>query len=309
MFLILSIVGWMDEDAGEGITFKISVMIAGIGPYMLGMGHYLDLEAGKAFDKFSVSPCFVGKNGDAIRYQFTNLPSRPTILAGILGVLFIALPLALNLPGADVLDLGTQGESSIVILFFGMVTWWLMGGAAYYTIHQLSVINRIYSNHAEVNLFRLGPLYIFSNITAKTAIAIIIPVALAVLALPEVSLQPIGLTVIIACTLLVAVTFTWPLIGIHRLMVEEKERREDDASERFEISVDELNRSLDSGMLSDANDYKYTIQSLMMVKDEIQKIPTWPWKPETLRGVIAAVFLPIALWIIQWDLQQLLSVE
>ena len=42
---------------------------------------------------------------------------------------------------------------------------------------------------------------------------------------------------------------------------------------------------------------------------DLQRIPTWPWSPGTPRGVVAAVFLPVILWLVQFGLQRLLGMK
>ncbi|MGH2620287.1 MAG: hypothetical protein ACRDHG_06910 [Anaerolineales bacterium] len=39
----------------------------------------------------------------------------------------------------------------------------------------------------------------------------------------------------------------------------------------------------------------------------LARIPTWPWNPGTLRGVVATVSLPVAIWLIQFVLQRTLE--
>ena len=38
----------------------------------------------------------------------------------------------------------------------------------------------------------------------------------------------------------------------------------------------------------------------------LERIPTWPWQPGTLRGVVTALFLPILLWLITRILERLI---
>jgi hypothetical protein len=39
----------------------------------------------------------------------------------------------------------------------------------------------------------------------------------------------------------------------------------------------------------------------------LERIPTWPWRPETLRLLITALVLPLGLWLAQFILQRLLG--
>ena len=47
------------------------------------------------------------------------------------------------------------------------------------------------------------------------------------------------------------------------------------------------------------------------IKDELallERIPTWPWKPDTLRLLTTAIVLPIVLWLATRLLERLLGV-
>jgi hypothetical protein len=42
-------------------------------------------------------------------------------------------------------------------------------------------------------------------------------------------------------------------------------------------------------------------------RSAIERIPTWPWRPETLRSVTAALILPVVIWLVQTGVQKLLG--
>lgn len=46
------------------------------------------------------------------------------------------------------------------------------GMVVYQTAHQLRMVNLVYTQYTNVNLYRLGPLYSLSTVTALTAAAI-----------------------------------------------------------------------------------------------------------------------------------------
>jgi len=41
------------------------------------------------------------------------------------------------------------------------------------------------------------------------------------------------------------------------------------------------------------------IASLDLERATLNKIPTWPWEPGSIRGVVAALLLPLGIWLIQ----------
>jgi hypothetical protein len=48
------------------------------------------------------------------------------------------------------------------------------------------------------------------------------------------------------------------------------------------------------------------VDALQAESAELAKVATWPWAPGTLRNLMGAVLLPMALWMIQYGLQKVL---
>jgi hypothetical protein len=55
------------------------------------------------------------------------------------------------------------------------------------------------------------------------------------------------------------------------------------------------------------DDLSKTISSLQIEQHLLEGIPTWPWRPETVRLLITALALPLGLWFIQYLLQRLMG--
>jgi hypothetical protein len=94
------------------------------------------------------------------------------------------------------------------------------------------------------------------------------------------------------------------MLGIHRLLVEEKTRMQNEAALRFEAVVDELHQRVDSGNLQGMDELNDAISSLQVERDALRAAPTWPWPPETVRLLVTALALPLGLWLIQFFLQR-----
>jgi hypothetical protein len=197
--------------------------------------------------------------------------------------------------------------SAIVIYAMYMLTWWVVSALVYHTIHQLQAINQIYVNHTRINLYRTSPLYAFSRVTALTAVGLIVPTYFWLAINPSLLLNPIALTITLPISGLALIVFIWPLLGIHRLLVEEKTRLRGEAALRFEAAIAELHQCVDSGNLEGMDDLNKAIDSLEIERKALQEIPTWPWQPETVRLLVTALALPLGLWIIQFILQRLLA--
>jgi hypothetical protein len=90
-------------------------------------------------------------------------------------------------------------------------------------------------------------------------------------------------------------------------LVEEKERLLGEAALRFEAAIAGLHQRMDSGKLEGMTDLNMAIASLELEQNALNRIPTWPWQPETVRWLVTALVLPLGLWIIQFVLQRVLG--
>lgn len=181
------------------------------------------------------------------------------------------------------------------------------GVLAYHTVHQLALISRIYTLHARINIYQLQPLYALSLPGAFTGMGIILYTYMWFATSASVSLAigpgEIGLTVSFAA--IAGATFTLPLLGAHRRLVAEKNRRLAQASSLFEVLAEELIRELDDRRLGKMDHLSKALANLEIVQSGLRRIPTWPWQVGAIRGLLAALLLPVVVWIIQFLLGRL----
>lgn len=70
------------------------------------------------------------------------------------------------------------------------------------------------------------------------------------------------------------------------------------ANSRIEITIERLHKGVDEGDYASAEKLNNVLAGLFAEEQALSKISAWPWKPETLRGFLSAVMLPILLWLI-----------
>jgi hypothetical protein len=295
--------GFEGNDSGP-ITNPMRAYIAIIIPYIFGLAHVLDHTAGNAVEKLKQSLRRDGLSPELLKYQITTLPARPALLASLAMVFVIHIPMLFSMDYIGIEpDLGDASQRSFFIV--GVIFWWAFGFGAYHTVHQLCVVNRIYTENVDVNLYRSGSLYALSTVTAITSIGILVSISMAIAVVPTIVVQPIGIVVIGIAISLAGITFAWPLWGVHRIMTEEKERMEIECSKRYESLLNDWHSKVDNRELDGSRNLHSAIQSLIVEKDEIHKIPTWPWTPGIFRGWMASLFLPLAVWMLQWLIERL----
>jgi hypothetical protein len=173
-----------------------------------------------------------------------------------------------------------------------------MGVFLYHTVRQLRLVSRINLNHLRINLFHLGPLQAFSRLTATTAVGIMAFVYLWMFINPELLADPVNLGLAALFMIFAVSLFVWPLYGVHRLMVIEKERALQDLDERFEEAFSEFNQGFQEENNAAIIKLNGTISSLDIQHRRMESIPTWPWSSETARFVVTAIALPLLLMVI-----------
>jgi hypothetical protein len=153
----------------------------------------------------------------------------------------------------------------------------------------------------------MRPLYGLSSLTALTG-ASLAGITYGWIAInPSLLGELVTLAIVLPITVLALITFVWPLFGIHRLLVQEKGRLIDECSIRLEATLADLHQRVDGGALEAMDDLNKTITSLELELNLLEKIPTWPWRSETVRLLITALALPLGLWLVQYVLQRLMG--
>lgn len=314
-----------DYRAGPFLPFQ--VWLLGYFAYLMGMIHYLDRFAAGAIDKFhpvldlTTSGDFADVPRETfagLRYRLTTLPARPTAWASLLGGLVLGFipilfvrdpvsgPLTLSRTMTSFGFSATPLSLSLTLAQF-FLTQAIAGALVYHTIHQLRLIDHIYVRHTRVNLYRLQPLYAFSVLAALTAGGLLLFTYAWFAVSPSLLDQLASRALAIFFAGIAVVTFLWPLWGMHRRLVEEKKRLLQESSARFEAAVAQVHQRVDRQRLTRMDDLNKTLASLEIEQNALRRIPTWPWEPGTVRGVAAALLLPIFIWVAQQVLGRFLA--
>jgi hypothetical protein len=222
---------------------------------------------------------------------------------------FILIAVAL-IAGSFVSQQGLDSDITFTMTPFGVYSMivflllWLSNGLfVYHTIHQLKAVNYIYTNLTVVHPFHQRELYSFSGLSALTGIGIVLITPLWIVFDPG----WVSLSISIAFAVFSLIAFLTPLYGVHRILENEKDRLIDENARQVEESISSLMLQLRRGNVEGLERLDQALTSLEKARVQIERISTWPWKTETPRRVIAAIFLPLLIWIIQYFLAQLLS--
>lgn len=275
-------------------------------PSFLALSHYFDNRAAQALESMQPGLKVSDEEFVDLKFQLTTLPSGTTILSSIImvGILFILETIGGEYRPPELLSLPMTANLVRIIYYLG---FWIMGAFFYHTLHQLRMINEIYTKHTQVNLFRIKPLYAFSNLSALTAGCIAMITYGWMLVNPDIELNAPAIFLNVIIFLLALVTFLWPQLGIHGLQVKEKDRLIEEANRRLEKIILEIHKSVDGGKLNKMTELNMGIMTIEIEIRNLKSIHTWPWQPETVRWLVTALVLPLGLWFVQFLLQRLLG--
>lgn len=291
---------WLNGSYPVGTFDLLQVVVAGTGIGYLALIHYLDLAADRALVRFR--PMFDGErdNLEELRYRLTTMPAHGVWYVSAAGALYgIAVGYAVYrgwvLP--DVVAFASPATSWlnwIVIIFANL----MMALFIYHTIHQLRIVNHIYLTCTRIDIFHLTPLYAFAGLAGRTALGWLGIDYIWLIAMPSGAPDSLILTNTVVVALLGLAVFVWPLVGIHRLLQEEKTRHQVAVHRRVQAGMDELHRRVDAQRFDDVVPLTELMTGLKQELDILEQIPTWPWQPELFRTVLTAVLLPILLWFV-----------
>jgi hypothetical protein len=178
----------------------------------------------------------------------------------------------------------------------------------YHTFRQLHLISRIYSKHVRINLYQVQPLYALSRPGALTAMGLMFTIYAAFVAVGTEAPGPLEIALSLFFVTIAGVTFALPLWGAHRRLADEKSKRLAENSLRFEAAAKELYLHLDGRRPRRVEEPAKVMASLEIEQAALRRIPSWPWDPGAVRGLVAALLLPIAVWLLQLILGRVLGV-
>ena len=306
--LVLTAIMWIEGAQPVGTFLLPHVYLTAATFFILWVTAYFNQRAINALQR--IKPVLEVNDDQYLDFQYrlSHLPLSTSMLAGVLAIVFV---LSTELIGGGAYQIDVLSGFPVSLTLFRilyLVCWWFFGIFIYHSIHQLRLINQIFSNYTHINLFRLEPLFGFSNIASLTAGSLIVlPYGFYLINPSNRFSDPISIGTYIFITLVALATFLLPQLGIHRLQVQEKERMLDEAYRHYEKIIHALHLQVSEYDYEDISKVSTAFSSLEREISTIKATSTWPWQPGTLRWLFTALLLPVLMWLVQYFLGQLLS--
>jgi hypothetical protein len=267
--------------------------------------NYLNIDAKRALDEFRPLLKHSPEELDRIEFSLTTQPAGKVRI-------FTALGLIIGTYYAYSLEVMTREVAPLSFeLLYSALGFILPMALAlifcYRIVRQLRIVSRLYESAPEIDLFNLNPVYALSNHTAKTGIIFLFLIYSNLLLSPGAIQIPTAMITTAIISILSLSAFILPLQGINRRLAREKKALLMEIHKRIRRAFNELNHDFDTNQFSRMSEREKSIASLERQKAYVEKIPTWPWQPTTMRGFVSALLLPIAIWITQQILERLLQ--
>ncbi len=278
------------------------LLVASWAPYCMAFLGYLEDTASDALEAFRTALDVDAASFDRLHYEFTTLPFWPTLAANFIGVAMAIISGLRQEENAVFMTTLSTGVVNFSIAAFGIG---ISLGLIYLTFRQLRLVRRTYHHATRLNLFQSSQLYAFSSLTLRMGIGWLLIIYTGVLAYPSL-LQDIAWTT--SSGLLLVATgaiFVYTLVMIQQRMRSEKARHLDEIDRRLQAAFADLHGRIDGNDAGNLGSLHQVMESLVLERSVVAKIPTWPWQPGTAASFLTAVLLPLIIWVIQAILQRL----
>lgn len=304
-----SVQGWSTGELPLGAVDPRLAYYGALPVALLWLAGHLARVAGSALDVSRSLLALSDSELKRLRYDLTVAPARQSLV-----VTGIAIALTLASYGADPIAAGVAGLAPVVLVLRALIE---TANAAvtlviiYQLLRQTRQVGRIVALMTRIDLFQPRALYAFSKLTSRTGVALVVLISSSLIVSPPPPNQTSAYLLLwapwlIGIPLFAAAAFILPLRAMHERLVTEKERLRGDAEERLQRVLGEINRDVDGLDLSRADGLGKTLASLIQQRDVLAKLPTWPWSVGTFRGFLSALLLPLAVFLMQRFVVQLL---
>lgn len=291
---------WLTGVAPAGSLTFDGVLAMLYGPYALGAGHVvLRSVAPRAIEAFRPASGMTDETYALRRYELLTLPAGPFWAATVVGAV-VGLATIVGASPEGLAPFGGTVPAALVILGPGAVLGYGMTAVGVHlSVRELRFVQRFHREATAIDPFDVGPIYAFSRLTSVIGASFVLASYYALLtnwAYQAGNL--VGLAAIAGSIAAGVACFIVPLWGIHGRLVDAKAELVRQGSVRAQALQERLYRQVDDGDLAGAKDIGDALAAVRATTERIEKLPTWPWPPQVLRGFLSAILLPVIVYLI-----------
>lgn len=296
--MIIHVLAWMDGWLPAYTTDPTLFMFPLWLWTPLAIIRYLNAVSLDALASFSPLLDLDGEQQEQLKHEFATMPARGLFLSGALWVVVYVVLTFLGFERFYV-SYGLGTFYSVFLFLTGLASFSIGSAIYYHSLRQLRLVNRTVQFVKQFNLFHLEPVYAFSRLTARTGVSWMIMLSVSLLTFP-LQWANAGVLAVMAVQLLLALAaFVLPLRTVNHHLVSEKRRLVAELNQRVERTLERIHLRLDGNDLSEIEQLNEAVNALNAERDILTRIPTWPWRTETLTSFLSVMVLPIVLFLIQ----------
>lgn len=294
--LVTNALMWADGSLAVGEFSRIRLADSGYLVIGLATYHHLSHVAGRSFWRFRPLLSISETAASTLEYDLTTMP-RSLGWAAVLAGFLVALQGLRTDPIAFGLGPRVGIAAAAYVYVFTMVAFSVMGALVIQTMRQLGQVSRLHKQATDLNLFRLRPLHAFATLTSRTGLG------LAVFMVYNASAEAGNLNTantvgLIGVGFLAVVVFVAPLLGMRGRLVEEKARMLHTTNEALELTINRVHEQVNADAHDRMDGLSTTLNTLVVERDLIRGISTWPWEQGTARGFASTLLIPIVVWLV-----------
>lgn len=290
---------WIIGRVPPGTASMDGVPALAFGPFSLGAAHLFVWVGGRSIAAFRPASGLSEVEYEVRRYELVTAPAGRLTLPFLVGSV-VGIGSILSAPATAIEAYG--GTYMAALLVFGPAAvfgYGMLGVSVYFTVRILRRVDRLHREATAIDPFDTAPIYAFSSLTARLGLAYVFAGYYALLANGAYQLgNTLSLATIAISVSFGIACFVLPLWGIHGRLVGAKTVLARGAILRHKTVEAELYRRVDAGDLAGIADVTDALNGVRAMADQIDKLPTWPWPPQVLRGFISAIVLPVAIFLI-----------
>ncbi len=179
------------------------------------------------------------------------------------------------------------------------LTFLICGLLVLRVIVQVGMIRKLLDG-LDIDFFNPGPVYTLSRYCAAYATTVLLTFhGLTLLSLPSYYLSSSGLVFHLLLSTGALVTFIAPLTTITRRLSRAKEAllcRIGDDQRRIN---DQLHEAIGASSLGSLGELRVAVGVLKEQREVLERLPTWPWMAQSIKGVVPALLIPVVVYIVQ----------
>ncbi len=281
--------GWLPQ--GQINSFLVANPMFSLGTMIAWQ--YMDHRAGLALRKFFTGSRKQRKEIDRITNEFLSLPAIPAsglfILGGIIGYGGFLDAVTVDPQATQVWPLITIVGFGLTLAFSALLT--------YRILRQIKMMRSLLAN-TEADIFNPQPVYALSSYGAAIALAILLAYTIPSLPLANFFVTPGAIINLYVIAIMLLVVFFIPLSQINTRMRSNKESLLAEIGNDLQQVQVGIHKAVSKKQFAEVDKMRGTLSALREERELIQKMPTWPWQPETLRNLLTPFLIPVIVFLI-----------